>query len=244
MYINNMKRNFTLLSIALITLMAVSAKAQVKSYLGFFGGASIPQGDFAKSDYSNNSAGFAKRGITFGLDGAFYFYKHLAIGATISYQDNGELTYNDALNIATGYTSAFQSDVSTVTAVNRYHNVNILLGPQYSFEYHKFILDLRASAGIIKNYSTPEITTILNGSASQTETFYQRSSTATVFGYAGNVGLRWKLSDNWCLGIHGAYINSQGPNITNDNRQVAVGRLVTRQPIQEIETTIGLTINL
>jgi hypothetical protein len=243
MYINNMKRNFILLTIVFISLLTVNAKAQVKNYLGFFGGLSIPQGDFAKSNYDNNKAGFAKTGGTFGLDGAYYVYKNLAIGATISYQDQGELNVNDANILATGYTSSFHADQSTVIGVGRYQSVNILLGPQYSFAYSKFILDLRASVGIIKTFSTPGTNTVLVGVPEQTQTFYQRSASVANFAYGGNIGLRYKLSDNLSLALRGAYINSQGPNIRNDNREVAVGRLVTRQSITEIQATLGLAIN-
>src|ERR1700760_3720173 len=159
MYINKMKRVFTILTIALVTLAAFRAKAQddthVKSYVGFFGGLSIPQSDFSSTDYYNNKSGFAKKGVTFGLDGAYYFYKNLAIGGTISFHDQGELTSANADSLAAGYTASYHADNSTVTGVGRYHYVSILIGPQYSFTYGKFIIDLRAAAGILKVYSTP-----------------------------------------------------------------------------------------
>ncbi len=246
MYIYNMKRLFTLLSISLITLVGFSAKAQVKSYIGLYGGISTAVSNFGQSTYDNNQAGFAKRGATFGLDGAYYFYKKLAIGATISFQDQGELNSTDVGNLATGYTSSFSADNSSVTSNGRYHSLNILLGPQYSFEYHQFIVDLRASAGIIKVTSTPDLTTTITGVPEQTATFEQKSASTTIMGYGGNVGIRWKFSDNWCLGIKGAYVGSQGYTVTNSGHTTAttVGRLVTKQPVSEIQTTIGLTVNL
>jgi hypothetical protein len=237
-----MKKIFTSISIIFITLISISASAQVKSYIALYGGLSMPQGDFAKSSYDNNQAGYAKRGVTFGLDGAVYVYKKLAVGATISFQDQGKLTYDDVYAIAAGYTSSFAADNSTVTAVNRYHNWNILVGPQYSFEFSKFIVDVRASAGIIKSISTPEFTTQVSGVPTQTNVFYQRSASATIFGYGGNLGLRYKLSDGFMIGIKGSYIDSQGLKITNDGRTSNVGRLVTKQPISEFQTTFGFTI--
>jgi hypothetical protein len=247
MYINKMKRTFTLLTIAFITLITFTAKAQddapIKSYFGFFGGVSIPQGDFAKYTYDNNKAGFAKRGLTYGLDGAYYFYKSLGIGATISYMDNGELNQTDADNLAAGYTASFGADQSTVTAHNRYQTVNILLGPQYSFHYGKFILDLRASAGFIKVYKTPETSILLGGVTDQITTFYQRSASATVFAYSGNAALRYKLGDNLHLVLRGTYINSSGPSITNDGRATTIGRVVTKQPITAIQTSLGLNFS-
>ena len=244
MYSNKMKRIFTILIIGFITLMTVGAKAQVKSYFGFFGGLSVPQGDFAATSYDNNKAGFAKKGITFGLDGAVYLYKNLGLGATIAFNDQGQMSYNDVSSIAAGYTATFAADQGTVTAVGRYHYATFLLGPQYSFTFGQFIIDLRASGGILKVYSTPAITSQLTGVAEQSKIFFQRSASATVLGYGGNLGLRYKLSDNVFLTLRGNYVNSQGPSITNDERTSNNGRLVTKQPITALQTTFGLSFGL
>jgi hypothetical protein len=247
MYINKMKRIFTILTIALITLAAFGAKAQddthVKSYIGFFGGLSNPVSDFGSTDYGNYKSGFAKRGVTFGLDGAYYFYKNLGIGATFSFHDQGELNQTDADNLAAGYTASYQADQATLTAVDRYHYVSILVGPQYSFTYGKFILDLRASAGILKIYSTPSTATQVVGVPEQTATFTQQSASATVFGYSGDIGIRYKLSQGVHLVLRGNYINSSGPSITTINRTDNEGRLVTKQPINAIQTTLGLNFS-
>lgn len=247
MYIYKMKKTFTLLTIASISLMTFGAKAQespVKSYVGFFGGLSIPQGDFKSANYDNNKAGFAKTGVTFGLDGAYYFHKNLGIGGTIAFHDQGELKSTDVNTLAAGYTSSFSADQTTVTAVDRYHYWSALLGPQYSFTYGKFIIDLRASAGFLKVTSTPSTQMLVSGVIDQTTIFSQQSASATVFGYGGNLGIRFKLSDNLFLHFRGAYINSQGPAITNDNRTTDIGRIVTRQPITSIQTTLGLSFSL
>ena len=242
MYSNNIKRILSL--IVLVAFMAVGAKAQVKSYFGFFGGVSNPLGDFKSTDYNNNKSGFGKRALTYGLDGAFYFYKNLGIGASITYQDNGELNQSDANSLAAGYTNSFGADDATVTANKRYQSVNILLGPQYSIPYGKFILDIRASAGIVKTFSTPETSILLSGVTNQTATFYQRSASATVLGYSGTAALRYKLSDNVFLTLRGAYLYSSGPSVTNQGRTTDIGRIVTKQPITTINTTLGLTFGL
>jgi hypothetical protein len=226
--------------------MTFGAKAQespVKSYVGFFGGLSIPLGDFRSTNYDNNKAGFANTGVVFGLDGAYYFHKNFGIGGTIAFHDQGEIKSNDANILAAGYTSSFSADQTTLTAVDRYHYWSALLGPQYSFTYGKFIIDLRVSAGILKVTSTPSTQMQLSGVISQTGIFSQQSASATVFGYGGNVGIRYKLSDNLFLNVRGAYINSQGPAITNDGRTTDIGRIVTRQPITSLQTTMGLSFS-
>lgn len=238
-----MKRILTsLITLALLTTM--SAKAQVKSYFGFFGGISIPQGNFSSIDYDNNKSGFAKKGLTYGLEGAYYFSKNFAIAGSITYQDNGELNQNNADSLAAGYTKSYGADQSTVTGQDRYQTVNILLGPQYTYPFGKFLFDIRPVAGIIKVYSTPETNVLLAGITDQTGTFYQHGASATVFAYGGNLSLRWKLSDNVFLTLRGAYINSAGPNITNEDRTHEIGRYVTKQPITTINTTLGLSFGL
>lgn len=244
MYSNNIKRIFKSLIIAFFAFIATSANAQVKSYFGFFGGVSNPIGDFKRADYYNNNSGFAKKGLTYGLDGAWYFRKNFAIGASITYQDNGELNQANADSLAAGYIKSFSADQATVTATKRYQTVNILLGPQYTFEKGKFLLDLRASAGILKVFSTPETNTLLSGVTNQTAIFYQKSSSSTVLGYSGTAALRYRLSENVFLTLRGAYLYSPGPSITNEGRTTNLGRLVTKQPFNTLNTTIGLNFGL
>ena len=239
-----MKRVYILATFSIIIFTALNAKAQVKSYISLYGGISDPLSNYASTDYNNNQAAYAKRGVTFSLDGAYYIYKHLAIGATISFQDQGKLLFNDVDNLAQGYTASYGADQSTVNAYDRFHNWNILIGPQYSFEFSKFIVDVRVSAGAVKVSSTPETSIVLVGVPDQTATFYQRSASAFVFGYGGNVGLRYKLGESWTVGLKAAYVYSDGPSIRNDGlTTTAEGRYVTKLPITELQVTAGLSVN-
>ncbi|HEY4326876.1 MAG TPA: hypothetical protein VGN20_23015 [Mucilaginibacter sp.] len=241
-----MKKNLTLLSIILISIISFKAQAQddvdnkAKTYLSLFGGVSTPLGDFASTNYSNNSAGFAKRGVTFGLEGAAYLYKNLALGWLISFQDQGELTTADAQNLANGYNESFNKNQTVVTAVGRYHNINLLLGPQYSFLYKKFTLDIKAEAGLIKSFATPSISYVFDNSSGSATT--QLSSKGVTFAYGASTGIRYSLGDSWDVGIKANYINSQGIKIENANTVAGTGRLVTNQPISEIQTTLGIAL--
>ena len=243
-----MKKTLTLLSFILITLISLTVKAQddiktyTKSYFGVIGGVSNPQSDFGQASYSNNSAGFAKRGVTFGLNGAYYFYKNLAFAASLTFQDQGELSQEDVQNLANGYNTSFNRDQTDVSAVNRYHNVALMGGPQYSFVYKKFTIDIQADAGIIKSYSTPATTVVFDNSSNTALTFNQLTSTARAFAYGGNVGLRYSFADSWSVGVKGNYINSNGIEIVNQHHTDNTGRLDNKQPITVIQTTIGITL--
>ena len=246
-----MKKTLTLISI--ITLISFYAKAQdsepkeyVKSYIALISGYSNPMGNFAKSTYENNQAGFAKRSITIGLEGAYYFYKNLAFGAIISFQDQGELTTNNAQTLSDGYNNILKVNSTLVTAVNRYHNLNFMGGPQYSFAYGKFILDLRADAGLIKSSSTPELTIYVSGANNSSQTIVQHSSNGSAFAYGGNAALRWGFADGWDLGLRFNYVTSDGIKIKTDGDVSALGttgRFVTKQPISEIQTTLGIGVH-
>ncbi|HEY8783389.1 MAG TPA: outer membrane beta-barrel protein [Mucilaginibacter sp.] len=243
-----MKKNLTILFSVLITLFSLSAqgqddKPQAKSYLGVFGGISTPASNFGQSIYSNNSAGFAKKGATFGLDAGIYLYKNLALGITFSYQDQGELTTTDAQNLANGYNASFDKNETNVTAVNRYQSINFMGGPQYSFLYKKLALDLRASVGIIKSSSTPAIDVVFDNSNNSASYLHQLSSGAAAFAYGGSAGLRYSLSDSWDVGFKFNYINSDGIKIENSGpTYTGIGRYQTRLPITEIQTTLGISI--
>jgi hypothetical protein len=244
-----MKKNLTILSAILITLFSLTAKAQddadkprPKSYMAFLGGLSTPSGDFKQTNYSNNSSGFAKTGATFALDAGIYVYKNLAIGLTFSFQDQGELSANDAQIIANGYNASAVKDITTVTAVNRYHSLNLMMGPQYSFLYKKFTLDLRASAGFIKSTSTPLIVVIFDNSNNSAGTLYQLNSTALAFGYSGSAGLHYSLGDGWDVILKANYVDCSGIKIENSGNPGTVGRIQTNLPITEFQTTIGMAI--
>jgi hypothetical protein len=247
-----MKQTFTLLTASLFMLIALNSRAQdaadtdgdapakLKSYIGIFGGQSRPFSDFKSTDYSNPKAGFAKKGLVMGIDGAVYFYKHFAVGYTVSKQDQGNLTIDDDQLISQGYTDDFKADGSTVTADKRYRSYNVLLGPQYTFVYHRLRFDLRASAGVIKNTATPSVAVSIDGVKAQTAVFTQESSKGTAFAYGGSAAIRFDMGSGWDLMLKGNYVESKGPSITTTGRTSNLGRIVTKQPMTEGQLVLGL----
>jgi len=242
-----MKKNFTILSALLITLFSLTAKAQddkpqAKSYMAFIGGLSNPLGDYASTSYSNNNAGFAKKGVTYGLDFGIYLKKNFGIGINLSVQDQGELNATDVQNLANGYNASFTKNQTSVTAVGRFSNVVLMVGPQYSFLYKNFTLDLRASAGVIKSFTTPA-TTIVAYPSTTGQTYYQLSSGAVAVAYGASIGLRYSLGDSWDVGLKLNYINSSGLKINNTGGDSAsMSRFQTNMPVSLIQPTLGITL--
>ena len=213
-----MKKTLILLSI--ITFISFYAKAQddepkeyVKSYLTLLGGFSYAKGDFAQATYENYKAGFAKRGAAVAIESGIYLYKNLGFGVQLSFQDQGELTANDVQTLANGYNNTLKVNSTLVQGVDRYHSLNLLAGPQYSFTYGKFILDLRAQAGIAKSLSTPSLLIYVSGSGS-TQTINQNSSKGSDFAYGGHAALRWQFAEGWDIGLHFNYVEVPGIKIS------------------------------
>jgi hypothetical protein len=239
-----MKKLIIISAVILATFSAFTAKAQVSSYWDITGGVSVPTGQFANSNYGelyheNNKAGFAKTGVVVGLDGAWYFHSNWALAATVSYQDQGQLSGKDAQALATGYQDAFDVDQGAATSHGRYRNLNVLVGPQYSFVFSKLIVDIRANAGIIKSFSTPEIDVVVTDDDIP-HPFAQLSSTATAFAYGGSADLRYKLTKKLGIILKENYVASSGIDITNTSRVNNAGRLDSKQPISEFQTSLGL----
>jgi hypothetical protein len=240
-----MKKLIIISAVILATFSTFTAKAQVSSYWDITGGVSIPTGQFANSNYGelyheNNKAGFAKTGYVIGLDGAWYIHKtNWAIAATVSYQDQGQLSAKDAQSLATGYQDAFDVDEGAATSHGRYQNLNVLVGPQYSFVFSKLIIDLRANVGIVKSFSTPEIDVVVTD-ADIPHPFAQLSSKATGFAYGGFADLRYKLTKKLGLILKEGYVASPGIDITNTSRVNNAGRLDTKQPVSVLQTSLGL----
>ena len=228
----------------LFVLTYTQAQNKAKSFISLSGGVSAPTGDFAKTDVGtfnnwNNTSGFAKTGYSMGLDGAYFFWKRLGIGGTITYTDHGTLNSNDAGKLASSYQQAFDVDQDSVSTSGRYRALNVMVGPYLSFPYKKFTIDFRALAGIVKSISTPQINSTLTD-ASKNYPFSQLSSTAMAFAWQAGAGLRYALTDTWGVSLKADYFYSPGVKISNENRNNNAGRLVTKQQMSWVTISAGI----
>ncbi|OCX50272.1 hypothetical protein BEL04_23470 [Mucilaginibacter sp. PPCGB 2223] len=244
-----MKKNITILFTLFIALITVNVQAQDapvgKNYLGIYLGISQPMGVFKSTDYYNNNAGMARGNVTYGISWAHYFTKHVAAIADISFQDQGRPSSDVLQTLSGGYNSDFNAQSTTVTVTERYQNLNLLLGPQYSFYFGKFSFDIGASAGLLKSFDTPEYEVnvykqLVSSTTLESTTFYQRSSRASAFAYSGHAGLHLNLSDGFGFALTGKYVGCDGIAITNESNPYSNGRLVTKQPINVWQSTLGI----
>jgi len=224
-------------------VLTMQAQDKAKNYLGFSVGSTFATGDFASTETGtlnnwNNTAGFAKTSFMVGAEGAYYFLPKLGVVGTINFSDHGRFETADVKKLGDSYTDAFAVDESTVKTTGRYRSLTVMAGPQLSLPFNKLTIDIRAMGGLLTSLSSPEITVLLED---QTDaTFTQKSSSASAFGWSAGAGLRYALSDKLGLMFRADYFSSEGVKIENTNRANDAGRLVTKQPMLWINTTIGI----
>jgi hypothetical protein len=244
-----MKQTLTILSVIFISLFSLTAKAQdddidyqARGYFGLIGGVSKPLGVYSSTNYYNNKAGFAQDGLMTGFDMGFYIHKNFGIGATITFQDQGQLNASDVIKLANGYNASFNNDETTVVSVNRYQSINLLVGPQYSFVRKKFTLDLRVDAGVIKSLATPYLTIVYDYSINAGQTYYQLSSGSLAVAYGASAGLRYAFSDAWDVGFKLNYVNTNSIKIENTGTSDETGRYQTSLPINVLQGTFAIML--
>lgn len=235
-----MKFSAFLLSAALALPLAAAAQTSPnKSYVGLNAGASFALGDFGKSDYFNNQAGFAKTGFHAALDGAYFFGGGIVgLAGQLAFTDNGRLTANDLANqFGPGFTDGFGVDESTLRSDNRYRRLTAMVGPTFVFG-GKLKLEVRGLVGLVHSLSTPTLTVQLEDNDQTLLT--QTSSTSTRFGYQAGLGLHYALTPTLGVVLRGDYLGAGDLRIDNANRTNNAGRLQTKQPVTALNTSLGL----
>src|SRR4051812_5658031 len=84
----------------LLATISTYAQNKASNFIGFNVGASIPTGDFSKTEAGsfgnwNNNTGYAKTGFTVGAEGAFYFHPNIGLGGTVYLADHGGFSKSD-----------------------------------------------------------------------------------------------------------------------------------------------------
>ena len=240
----------TIIFVALAMFFFQCGMAQNKpsDYVSFSVGATIPTGSFAVADAGtfgnyNNTSGFAKTGLTFGLEGAHYIFSRWSIKGSLYFSEHGGINSKDVVNIAQSYQDAFGVDQAAVSTTNTYKSINLMVGPSYSLPLGKLTIDAWAMGGIIKSMSTPEINVVLTDD-DKDYPFTQKSSTASAFGWQVGAGARYPLNDKLSLLLKGDYFSSNGISVSNENRNNSAGRLVTNQSVNWVNVTFGVAVSL
>jgi opacity protein-like surface antigen len=244
-----MRKIKTVSTLIILAFLGLPVFAQKGSgFIGINGGISIPTGNWARANYvvntqayQNDPSGFASVGGIVALDGAYFFSKHIGIGALISYA-----TYKtkDLDTLSGGYQESFDVDQVTTTA-NSYKIWNFLPGLYFKFPAGKKLsVTGRALAGITYA-STPQYSVDVEDGGVDDGTFYQKSANKTSFAFAAGAGLSYPLMKCFAINLHGDYFYSK-PDFTIENsaRENAAGRLVTNynEPLSGINVSLGVAL--
>jgi hypothetical protein len=239
-----MKRNFLIIGAALALPVAGWAQSSPnKSYIGINSGASFATGNFRATDAENTESGFAKTGFHVALDGAHFFHGGIVgLAGQLAFSDNGRLLADDLTKLGAAYTEAFDVDATTLRATGRYRRLTALVGPTFMFGGDKLKVEVRGLAGINQMLGTPELTVQLEDDP--TNTFTQKSSHSTTFGYSAGVGVHYALTDKLGLVARSDFMGSSPITLKNDNRNNTTGRLSEKQAVTGFTATLGLAFTL
>ena len=250
--------------VSLLFAISLGIKAQTTdtqasgngSFIGLFGGFSMPLGNWKKVAYNtddiggwlpdnsdNNNAGFAGNGSTIGFEGAYYFSKYVGFGGVLSHS---------AFNISTkgldtlsaGYRASFDVDQVTTTISGNYSIWAFMPGIYLKHPFSdKFSLTGKLLAGLTIA-STPNIAVDVEDGGVDDGSFYQLSALATSLGVMGGIGLNYKVCSHCAVSLQGNYFYSK-PDFffANLNRVANVGRLVNEynQPLSYFNVSLGLS---
>lgn len=235
-----------LLSLAGISPVAAHAQATSaaapKIQIGITGGVSLPSGNFSKSDYADDKAGFASTGSNFGVTGTYFINKRWGITALVAYHS---FSFKGAQNLADGFKEAFDIDSSTVDVNGTNHCINFLAGPYYVLPVAKKLdVTFRAMAGITAAHLAGYQVAVEDQAAA---TFSQKEASATTFAAQGGLGINYRLTRLFGIGLNVDYFYSK-PDFTIDNvnRTNAAGRKIDQynQPLTAVTTNLTLTYTI
>lgn len=213
--------------------------------IGITGGASIPMGNFSKTDYYNAASGFAGSGSNFGITGTWYLgrKKHWGITELFSYQHFG---FSGGQNIANGMQSfpdGFDVDSVTFGVRGSNHTFNFLVGPSYTINPNSRLnVAMRLLVGFVNASLAGNNITLTDGGITD-PTFYQAVSWANSFGGQVGVGLRYNITHHVGIGVNADFFYSKPDfEVNNINRNNSAGREIYsyNQPVEGVNANLTL----
>jgi hypothetical protein len=237
-----------LLAFAFIGTTIGMANAQSKnpSFIGISGGVSLPVGNWNKSVYDDYKSGYAHTGAVWGIDGAYFFSKHIGVGALVNY---GTYKNKNLSTISDGYIESYEYSKVAASAT-RYKVANFLAGLYYSYSFGKLEITGRTLAGIT-HAKTPEITLSTWGDDDTYDgDITQHAASKTAFGLDGGIGLSYPIYKKFSVALRGDYFYSKPNfdpiNYSGVNNPQEDARVLKKynEALSGINITAGLTYRL
>jgi hypothetical protein len=202
------------------------------------GGVSIPTGNFAKGNYSDETSGFAKTGSQFNITATYGITPRFGVTALIGYSGFG---LNGTQSLSDGYKEDSGTDSTTLYQKGSTYSLSFLVGPSYRFIKTKNIfVDARILIGYVNTH--------LAGFQIFYESYLsnaltQNPASAGAFGFQAGLTAGYQFNNQWAVQVNGDYFSSK-PSIpiSYENFIVNSGRKLTayNQPISGINVTVGV----
>ena len=237
-----MKKIIVFLFVLTVANRVLAQQPVPKFTVGLNGGASVPTGNFAKGDYSDETSGFAKTGGQFNLTGTYHLSDHFGITLLLGYSSFG---HNGTQSLADGYKEDSGTDSTTLYSKGSNYSVSFLIGPSYRFHPgKKLFIDARALIGYVNTH--------LAGfqifyEDYTTNSMSQNPASAGAFGFQGGIGIGYQISNSWAVHVNGDYFTSRPNfNITYDDFVVNSGRKLKTydQPVSGFNVTVGVSYSI
>ena len=222
--------------LALFLLFIFKSYSQDKGYVGISIGPSMPTGDYASADLSNELAGLAKTGAIFDISFGYKLGKNMGLSAMLFSHSNA----TDSKTIENGLYD-LEPLASWTVESKSWSSAGLLFGGYGSFPIGKgsTSFDARAMIGFSSS-SSPElrITGTLNNSSVWVET---ASESASTVAYLIGGGFRFNVAPKVCLLVNLDYLTSK-PEFKNVETNTNLGDSSTDTYSQSISTIVGFGI--
>ncbi len=224
------------------TADAPSQSTSTGSFIGLLGGLSMPMGNFKNVRYYDTTSGFAGKGSTFGIEGAYFFSKYVGFGGMMSYTSFNVSTLG-LDSISRGYQLDFFSDQTSTTINSPYKIWTLMPGIYLRYPLSdKLSINGKVLAGLTIA-TTPNIEVDVWDGGVDDGIFRQLPCTTTALGVVGGLGVSYNICKNIAVNLQGNYFYSK-PDffLENSNRQVKAGRLINEynQPLTFMNFSLGL----
>ncbi|MEZ4887778.1 MAG: hypothetical protein R3E32_23815 [Chitinophagales bacterium] len=162
--------------------------AQQKIEISFFGGVSLPQGDYGSKDWSNDNAIYAMIGGSSGISVTKYLNSNLGIGGNLAANFNSVDAEEREWSTGNPFNANYE--------INEYFNVTFTPYLKLQTQVHRTSLYLQAGYGI-GYYKSPRHIYYSNHSASSLD--YEAKGTIHHQAYAA-VGMSYRISPKTQIG--------------------------------------------
>lgn len=200
---------FLLLVVSAITLFSglQTATAQNNIMASVSVGVNVPAGDYAKTDFSDSTSGFAKTGVNLNLFFAYKFNKFIGLGAMVTGGVNSIDQQKIRDEIVTDFRNLFP-DANLSVTTKQWGLGGILGGVILSLPMNKRLaIDVRVMVGFFYAYS-PEIRIDINPQSTDPEYIIMEKDKAPAFAYDFGGSFRYNLGGKKYFLLNFDYLSS------------------------------------